>query len=111
MDGMEEVGWLLEKMKEYGIFPLIVWIIVAFRKAFSQWLDEQKERTQAEVKLEVKLGELTEGIKTLASSGWDLKRHVDLRLDTLEDLNRRIEQSMDTLIKFIPKRKSDQGGI
>lgn len=77
------------------------------KEGFTSWLTDQKERTQAEVKLEQRLSTLTEQLTLIIAANLDTRRYIDTVLDEMRTEHKTIMAKLDTLIDFLPRRKND----
>lgn len=77
------------------------------KSSFLTWLNEQKERTKIETKLEERLADLTEQLKQLVSGQWDNRRYIDTVMDEVKAEHKEIITKLDQIITIIPKRKNE----
>lgn len=90
-------------------FPLGILLLAWIAKALgvANLVKVMNDHVAAEVKIESRLAEIVNELKSLISANWDNRRYYDEKFDHFDHRLILLDNKLDTIIEMTPKRKGD----
>jgi hypothetical protein len=91
------------------IFPLGMILLGWAAKALGigNLVKVMNDHVAAEVKIEGRLAEIVNEIKSLISANWDNRRYYDEKFDHFDHRFQLLDGKIDSMIEMLPKRRGD----